>query len=190
MGTHDDPITTIELQLLRLVRHLETFGRKSSLYARVDRAGYLALRTLDDLGPVHTNALSEALHLDASTVTRQVTALAASGLVERRPNPADGRSSMLSLTGEGRRTMRQVERERTRMLREMLGDWDEADRSDAARIVTKLNDSLVEKFAKTQGRQLPETDPKDQDASTLVHARTWSRSSTATGLRPGKRIRL
>jgi DNA-binding MarR family transcriptional regulator len=156
MPTHDDPITTIELQLLRLVRHLETLGRKSSLYVRVDRAGYLALRTLDRLGPVHTNALSDALHLDASTVTRQVTALAASGLVERRPNPSDGRSSMLSLTAEGRRTMRQVERERQRMLGEMLSDWDDEERSDTARILTKLNDSLVEKFAETQAQ--PESD--------------------------------
>jgi DNA-binding MarR family transcriptional regulator len=152
LSTHDDPITTIELQLLRLVRHLETLGRKSSLYVSVDRAGYLALRTLDRLGPVHTNALSEALHLDASTVTRQVAALAAGGLVERRPNPSDGRSSMLSLTGEGRRTMHQVERERQRMLREMLSDWDEGERSDTARILTKLNDSLVEQFAETQAQ--------------------------------------
>ena len=156
MSVHDDPITTIELQLLTLVRYLETFGRKSSLYVRVDRAGYLALRTLDRLGPVHTNALSEALHLDASTVTRQVTALAAGGLVERRPNPSDGRSTMLSLTGEGRRTMRQVERERRRVLGEMFSDWDEGDRSETARILTKLNHSLVEKFANTQGR--PEFD--------------------------------
>ena len=165
MSTDDDPITTIELQLLTLVRYLETFGRKSSLYVRVDRAGYLALRTLDRLGPVHTNALSEALHLDASTVTRQVTALAASGLVERRPNPSDGRSSMLSLTGEGRRTMRQVERERRRVLREMLSDWDDGDRSETARILTKLNDSLVEKFAKTQGRhEFDDMGTKKQDA--------------------------
>ena len=166
MATPDDPIRTIELQLLTLVRYLETFGRKSSLYVRVDRAGYLALRTLDRLGPVHTNALSEALHLDASTVTRQVTALAASGLVERRPNPSDGRSSMLSLTGEGRRTMRQVERERRRVLREMLSDWDEGDRSETARILTKLNDSLVEKFAKAQGQHEFDDDvgTKKQDA--------------------------
>jgi DNA-binding MarR family transcriptional regulator len=165
LSTHDDPITAIELQLLRLVRHLETLGRKSSLYVRVDRAGYLALRTLDRLGPVHTNALSEALHLDASTVTRQVAALAASGLVERRPNPSDGRSSMLSLTGEGRRTMRQVERERQRMLREMLCDWDEGERSDTARILTKLNDSLVEKFATTPAQPGSDdgTDTKDRD---------------------------
>jgi hypothetical protein len=47
-----DTIGVIELELLKLVRHLETFGRRSSLYLHVDRAGYLALRMLDALGPM------------------------------------------------------------------------------------------------------------------------------------------
>lgn len=150
MDTSNDPIPIIELELLTLVRLLETFGRKSSLYVRVDRAGYLALRTLERLGAAHTNALAEALHLDASTVTRQVTALVGSGLVARRPNPSDGRSSTLSLTAEGRRTMLEVEHERQRVLGEMFSDWDQVERADAARVLTKLNDSLVDKFANSE----------------------------------------
>ncbi len=147
MDSDRDPIPIIELELLTLVRMLETFGRKSSLYVRVDRAGYLALRTLEQLGAAHTNALAEALHLDASTVTRQVTALVGSGLVARRPNPSDGRSSTLSVTSEGRRIMREVEHERRRVLREMFSDWGEAERADAARVLTKLNGSLGDMFA-------------------------------------------
>jgi DNA-binding MarR family transcriptional regulator len=76
-----DAIGIIELELMKLVRHLDTFGRRSSLYVRVDRAGYLAMRMLDSLGPVPVNALAQSLSLDSSTVTRQVTALAAQGLV-------------------------------------------------------------------------------------------------------------
>ena len=33
-----DFVGDIELELLKLVRHLETFGRRCSLYVRVDRA--------------------------------------------------------------------------------------------------------------------------------------------------------
>ncbi len=142
-----DSIGTIEMELLTLVRHLETLGRKSSLYVEVDRAGYLALRTLDQLGPVPTNTLAEALQLDASTVTRQVNALVTSGFVERRPNPADGRSSSLSLTRTGLRTMREVERERHRMLKDMVSDWDEAERRDLGHALTKLNLSLIDQVA-------------------------------------------
>ena len=99
-----DAIAIIELELMKLVRHLETFGRRCSLYVRVDRAGYLAMRMLDALGPVSTNTLAHALHLDASTVTRQVTALEGQGFVERRANPADGRSSTIVLTSAGPRS--------------------------------------------------------------------------------------
>jgi hypothetical protein len=49
-------IGTIELELLTLVRYLETLGRRSTLYDQVDRAGYLMLRTLERTGPVPTTA--------------------------------------------------------------------------------------------------------------------------------------
>jgi DNA-binding MarR family transcriptional regulator len=140
-----DSIGTVELELLTLVRHLETLGRKSSLYVQVDRAGYLALRTLEQLGPAHTNALAEALYLDASTVTRQVSALVVSGYVARQPNPSDGRSSILVLTPAGHRTMRKVEQERRLLLQDLFDDWEEGERADLGRVLSKFNMSLVEK---------------------------------------------
>jgi DNA-binding MarR family transcriptional regulator len=152
-GPGADSIGTIEMELMTLVRHLETLGRKSSLYVDVDRAGYLALRTLERLGPAHTNALAEALHLDASTVTRQVNALVAGGYVARRPNPSDGRSSLLALTPTGLRTMRQVEADRRRVLEDLVGDWDEQDQDDLGRALSRLNRSLVGRvvFLREQG---------------------------------------
>ncbi len=142
-----DVLGIIELELMKLVRHLETFGRRSSLYVHVDRAGYLALRTLEGLGPVRVNALAQALHLDASTVTRQVAALEASGLACRRADPCDRRSATIALTPEGRRTMRSVERERRRVIETLLEDWNDDEVSDLGRIMKKLNLSLVDSVA-------------------------------------------
>ncbi|HEX4218776.1 MAG TPA: MarR family transcriptional regulator [Acidimicrobiales bacterium] len=153
MGQTADSIGVIEIELLTLVRQLDTLGRSSSLYVHVDRAGYLALRTLERLGPVRTNELAEALHLDASTVTRQVTTLAASGFVARRPDPADGRSSTLVLTTEGKRVMRTVERERRVLLQELFSDWAEDERRDLGRVLTKLNRSMGDRMA-TRRQQL------------------------------------
>jgi DNA-binding MarR family transcriptional regulator len=143
-----DAISTIELELIKLVRHLETFARRSSLYARVDRAGYLAMRVLDSTGPVSTNALARALGLDASTVTRQVAALERAGLVARRPDPADGRSSSITLTPEGRRSMCEVEQERRRRIEALVRDWDDAEQAGLAAALTRLNSSLVESVAR------------------------------------------
>src|SRR5665213_1193466 len=89
------PLQAIEMELLRLQRYLEMFGRRSDLYREVDRAGYLVLRTLEDAGSLTVNALAEALGLHGSTVTRQVNRMEAHGLISRQPNPADQRSSTI-----------------------------------------------------------------------------------------------
>jgi DNA-binding MarR family transcriptional regulator len=139
-----DTIGVIELELLKLVRNLETFGRRSSVYLEVDRAGYLALRTLTALGPVSTKALASTLHLDASTVTRQVTALESDGFVERHPDPTDRRSSTIVLTPRGHRTMDHVERERRLGMEALVGDWAERERVTLALILNRLNVALLE----------------------------------------------
>ncbi len=139
-----DSIGVIELELLKLVRHLETFGRRSSLYLEVDRAGYLALRMLEAMGPVSTKALATALNLDASTVTRQISALESAAFVERRPDPSDGRSSTIVLTDEGHRTMIGVERERRQVMEALVNDWTDHDKVNLGRALTRLNISLLE----------------------------------------------
>jgi DNA-binding MarR family transcriptional regulator len=146
----DHVIETVELELLRLVRHLETFGRRGSLYAHIDRAGYLALRTLEDVGPTSTNALARALHLDASTVTRQISALERSGFIERRPDPRDGRSTTLVLLAEGREAMYQLGLERRRRIEAVLRAWSQSERDNLAAALTMLNTSLTASVASFQ----------------------------------------
>ena len=55
------------------------------------------------------NELAEEMLLDKSTLSRIVDGLEAKGLLERRDNPADGRSSLLSLTAAGTKAYRTVE---------------------------------------------------------------------------------
>jgi DNA-binding MarR family transcriptional regulator len=144
LSREPDAIGIIELELLKLVRHLETFGRRSSVYHHVDRAGYLALRTFEALGPLSTKALATALNLDASTVTRQITALEDGGFVERRPDPTDRRSSTITLTAEGRRAMGGVEQERRQGMEALVRDWDEDEKITLGRALNRLNVALLE----------------------------------------------
>ena len=118
-----EDLDVVELELLKLVRHLETFGRRSSVYQEVDRAGYIALRTLDGLGPSCINRLAQELHLDSSTVTRQVGVLESGDLVTRHVDPKDGRSWLIDLTALGRKAMRTVERGRHQAIDSMLRGW-------------------------------------------------------------------
>jgi DNA-binding MarR family transcriptional regulator len=139
-----DAIGVIELELLKLVRHLETMSRRSSLYARLDRAGYLALRTLDVLGPVNANALAQALGLDASTLTRQITDLERQGFVERRANPADRRSAIIFVTPAGRRAMGEVQAERRVHIEALTSEYDDTSRADLGETLTRLNAALAD----------------------------------------------
>jgi len=139
-----DDLGVVEIELMKLVRHLETFGRKSSLYQDVDRAGYLALRTLDDLGPSCINGLARELHLDSSTVTRQVSVLETGGFVSRQVDPNDGRSWLIDLTPRGRKAMRTIERGRHNAIDSMLGGWPSGEVHDLGRMITKLNLALFD----------------------------------------------
>jgi DNA-binding MarR family transcriptional regulator len=137
-----DPIGVIEIELIKLIRLSDTLGRRSSVYDQVDRAGYLALRTLDQLGPATSSALADALHLDSSTIARQVGTLTRSGLLQRRSDPADGRSAILTISEQGRKVMRRVERLRRHRILEMAKSWNDTDLGHVARSLTLLNDSL------------------------------------------------
>jgi DNA-binding MarR family transcriptional regulator len=99
---------------------------------------------LDGLGPVTANALARALLLDASTVTRQITALESQGFVERCANPADGRSSTIVLTPQGRQSMREVEQERRRHIEALVGGWEDAGQAGLGAALTRLNNALAE----------------------------------------------
>src|ERR1700691_6026526 len=143
-GALADDLGIVELELMKLVRHLETFGRKSSLYKEVDRAGYLALRTLDSLGPSCINGLAQELHLGSSTLTRQVSALESGNFVTRQVDPNDGRSWLIDLTPRGRKAMRTVERGRRQAIDSMLGGWQSKEVHDLARAIAKLNLALFD----------------------------------------------
>ena len=64
-------------------------------------------------------------------VGRQLTGLGERGLVERRPDPVDGRAELLALTELGRTTMQERRTAYLERLRCRFAGWD-LDRLDAA----------------------------------------------------------
>ena len=76
------------------------------LHARLAQAGasgydYRILAVLGDLGPVSQADLGRAAALDRRDVTHTVRDLQARGLVTRRPDPRDGRQTLVELTAAG-----------------------------------------------------------------------------------------
>ncbi|NYI06044.1 MarR family winged helix-turn-helix transcriptional regulator [Allostreptomyces psammosilenae] len=108
----------------------------------MDRAAYLLLNRLELEGPVGVKALAESMGIDSSTVTRQVAPLVEGGLVDRVPNPEDGRAVLLDLSQEGRRRLSEVRESRRELMRLLVSDWPRDDQAEFDRLLTRFNEAL------------------------------------------------
>jgi DNA-binding MarR family transcriptional regulator len=86
------------------------------------------------------------VHADPSTVSRQVAQLVDRGLVERQPDPADGRACVLVPTEAGQEVIATLRRRRDEYLAMALSGWP-AD--DLHQLVTLL-DRFITDFETTR----------------------------------------
>lgn len=138
-------------QVIRLTR---TAGAlKTQLAARhagaadgahgIEWAAYALLFRLVADGPMRSSALAEAACVDPSTVSRQVAELVKAGLVERVPDPADGRASLLVATDRGREAHRARKTRRVETFGRIVAGWPAADVATLTDLLTRFNDSFV-----------------------------------------------
>lgn len=105
-------------------RTFELVRLVSSHRARKDgRSARLLLFPVDRCGPLRQSALAELAHTDPSTTSRHVADLVAEGLVERIPDPADGRASLLALTPGGAAALDQMRSSRDERASAALHAW-------------------------------------------------------------------
>ncbi len=67
-----------------------------------------ALATIERHGPLTPSELAKLERVKRPTVTRTLGCLEREGLVERTPDPADGRSALVSVNGAGRERLRRL----------------------------------------------------------------------------------
>jgi DNA-binding MarR family transcriptional regulator len=68
----------------------------------------LMLLSFSKVGHLPLGIIGERLQVNAASVTNAVNRLEAQGLVERRPNPQDGRGTLAALTEPGRHLARRA----------------------------------------------------------------------------------
>lgn len=126
-------------QMIRLIRLVERAKAGKAVGPDgVERAAYVLLARLVLDGPRRSNALAESVHSDPSTVSRQVAGLVRAGLVERRPDPDDGRASLLGATDEGVRVFQANRDRRNREIGAVTAHWPEADRVQLTTLLDRL----------------------------------------------------
>lgn len=139
-------LAAVERQTAILTRHFELLHRRTDIHDTLDRAEYLLLRALDESGPMRISALATLLGLDPSTAGRQVAVLQGQGLVEREPDPADRRCTVVTPTATGLERMRHVRRMRTEMVADLLEDWSDEDLRTFDEILGKYNRSVARRY--------------------------------------------
>jgi DNA-binding MarR family transcriptional regulator len=79
-----------------------------------------ALTRLDRGGPSTASALARLEQISPQSMGATLAALEARALVERRPDPGDGRRVLLSVTGAGRQVLQSKRNARTEQLAKAL----------------------------------------------------------------------
>ncbi|WP_240968620.1 MarR family winged helix-turn-helix transcriptional regulator [Streptomyces sp. HNM0575] len=108
----------------------------------MDRAAYLLLNRLEQVGPMGVKALASGMGIDSSTVTRQVAPLVEAGLVTRTTHPEDGRAVVLKLSPHGTARLGQVRSSRRELMAVLTEDWSEEDRETFCRLLTRFNNAM------------------------------------------------
>ena len=90
------------------------------------------------LGPVRLGTLSEHLRIAPRSATEVVDTLAAAGLVERRPDPADRRATLVALTARGTEVTGAIRAARAAEADDFFARLDDADRATLTEILRKL----------------------------------------------------
>lgn len=99
-------VTSImRLQQVFLSRADATLRPLELTFARYE---VLMLLSFSKRGHLPLGIIGERLQVNAASVTNAVNRLEAQGLVERHPNPQDGRGTLAALTEPGRRLARRA----------------------------------------------------------------------------------
>src|SRR4051794_3640251 len=101
-----------------------------------------ALATVERHGPVSPSELAELERIKRPTATRIVRHLEEGGLIQRISHPADGRSSILSVTAEGRSLLKRLRERKTAYLAKRLSAMDPEDRRTLERAAALLEGML------------------------------------------------
>ena len=133
-----DRLTASLAQLVRTGRHVGSRAA-AQLYGELPSFGWALLVPLERDGDQRCSALAAQVGVDTSVASRQLAALERSGHVIRRPDPHDGRASLLSLTPQGADALAAARALRSDWALGALAEWDEAE----ARQLSDLLDRLV-----------------------------------------------
>jgi DNA-binding MarR family transcriptional regulator len=134
----------LRMELLRFGKalHVVKVRLADHIPAGLDAAAVGVLMNLVRCGPRRQGALAEVVMLDPSTASRHVAQLVRAGLVERRPDPDDGRAVQLAATPTGQRLADEVSGHHRALVHQVLGDWPDDDLATFLALLRRFDDQI------------------------------------------------
>lgn len=140
MDEDERSVDTIAIQLTRLQRIRDRTAAQLRTRDGVDPAAFAILFRLLCDGPMRSGALADAVHSDASTISRHVAHLVERQLVERQADRNDGRATVLVVTELGREVAERIRRRRHENLTRVMAAWTPQDRVAFAGLLRQFVD--------------------------------------------------
>jgi DNA-binding MarR family transcriptional regulator len=139
-----DELGRLEEEVGVLIRRVKRVigERARAVHPDLQPASYLMLTHLASAGPQRSSAMSERFGVDKGAISRQVRHLCELGLLERRPDPVDGRAMLISASPDAVRRLEAVSTDRRRWLEEQLANWSEDDLREFVSGLARYNAAL------------------------------------------------
>lgn len=144
MSERADGLRRLEQEVGVLARRIRrVIGERSrAVHSELQPASYLMLNWLVDVGPVRASSMVERFGIDKGAISRQIQHLVDLGLVEREPDPDDGRAMLVGASTDAVRRIADIVEHRRKMLDEHLADWSGQELADFAETLQRYNKAL------------------------------------------------
>lgn len=132
-----------EQDLEAILRELRVFtrrlNRRWTTAGSVSLAEVSVLATTVELQVPTVGSVAQALGLDKSTVSRQVTALVSRGFLDREPIEGESRAQRLTLTARGRQALERSDQQNAVAVRNRVQDWSDTDVRRLSALLSRFN---------------------------------------------------
>ncbi len=102
------------------------------------------LRAIVEAGEIRASDLANHLLVTKTSISRYVKGMLDEGLLVQRPDPRDGRATLLSVSASGRREFEEREARRSALLRQICHDWSASEVRTLTLLLQRLNDGVHE----------------------------------------------
>lgn len=142
--TRLESLGLLEQEVSVLIRRVKRVigERARAVHPELQGSSYLMLGYLADHGPLRSSAMAETFDIDKGAISRQVHHLTELGLVDRTPDPDDGRATLVSASTEAVRRLAAVTADRRVWLDQRLGDWSEGELAGLIDVLGRYNRAL------------------------------------------------